>query len=172
MTYPDTTAVIPALSEASIERALISSRGDLFVAASQLGHLSPIRLDRLIRCSERLRNLYTEIGTVPADDYHTKSLDQITKDVERRLALYRSDGLDTLHSLAMMDHGDNSAMAQVRLAAAARLVGGTPENQSAGGSMDQTLAILNDEYQKSAPRIKRVRERVIEFEDEKVISDQ
>ena len=85
------------------------------------------------------------------------------------MVLYRSQGLDTLQELATMPHGDNSAMAQVRLAAAARLAGTQEYQSGASGAMDATLSILNDEYQKAAPRIKRVRERVIEFEDERVI---
>jgi len=61
-----------------------------------------------------------------------------------------------------MPVGENSAMAQVKLAAAARLAGGVERDQG-GSDVAQTLAALNEAYHRDAPRIKSVRERVIEF---------
>jgi hypothetical protein len=95
-------------------------------------------------------------------EYERLSQEQVELDIARRLTLYRSDGLDSLHDLATMPITENSAMAQVKLAAAARLAGGVERDQG-GSDVAQTLALLNQAYHENAPRIKSVRERVIEF---------
>ena len=89
--------------------------------------------------------------------------------VERRVALYRVVGLDSLHELATMPIDANSAQNQVRLAAAARLAGPT-EGGLAGGDMAETLRHLNEQYQKESPRLRVVRERTtIETIPERVL---
>jgi len=74
-----------------------------------------------------------------------------------------------------MAHGDNSAMAQVRLAAAARLAG-THEAGGAGGEAEALLRELNDKYASTAKSIKVTRERttfeVKGAEDGPVVSQQ
>lgn len=157
-------AVLPPLSEPTIEHALKAARGDLFVASQMLGHVSVVRLDRAIRVSDRLRTLFLAIQQVKADPaYDQLTMEQVEMDIERRLTLYRSDALDALHQLATMPIDDNSAQNQVKLAAAARLSGSTVA-AGEGSDIENTLRALNDEYHRAAPRIKRVRERIIEFE--------
>ena len=155
--------LVPPLTEDSIKEALILARGDLFTASQHLGHVSVVRLDRAIRVSEELQRLFLALREIRATpEYEKLSQDQVMLDISRRLTLYRSDGLDSLHELATMPIGDNSAMAQVKLAAAARLAGGVESDQG-GSDVAQTLALLNQAYHEHAPRIKSVRERVIEF---------
>ena len=83
----------------------------------------------------------------------------------KRKELYKCDALDALHDIAMMPITSNALMNQVKFLAAQLLAG--PLNEP-GMSMPaegaSTLRQLNDEFAKSAQRIRSVRERVIEFE--------
>lgn len=83
----------------------------------------------------------------------------------KRKELYKCDALDALHDIAMMPITTNALMNQVKFLAAQLLAG--PLNEP-GMSMPaegaSTLRQLNDEFAKSAQRIRSVRERVIEFE--------
>ncbi len=153
----EANAPIQALTEDSIRVALTESRGDMFVAA-QLLSVTAIRLSRAVAACPVLQLVYAELAKLRASPEAEKmASEHIEQAVRSRLALYRVAGLDTLHDLAVMDHGENSAMAQVRLAAAARLAG---SNDSGTGSGDiaETLRALNDQYFKNAPRIRIVRE--------------
>ena len=141
------------VTEGSIKEALIEARGDIFIA-SQLLRVTAIRLDRAIQVSAALQACYETVKEqgkgVPVEVIHAA--------VERRLSLYRVAGLDALHDLASMPIDANSAQNQVKLAAAARLAGTV---ESAGGSgIEETLRELNAQYQKEAPRLRVVRERV------------
>ena len=84
----------------------------------------------------------------------------------RRKELYKCDALDALHDIAMMPITTNALMNQVKFLAAQLLAG--PLNDQTGMMLpveaDRTLRQLNDEFAKSAQRIRSVRERVIEFE--------
>ena len=156
--------IVP-LSEPAIERALIDALGDLFVASQLLGHVTVTRLDRAIRVSPRLQTAFLAIQETTADpEYERRTTAQVEADISRRLSLYRSDGLDALHELATMPISDNSAQNQVKLAAAARIAGGTEHGPQESG-IESTLAQLNRDYHQSAPRIRSVRERIITFED-------
>jgi hypothetical protein len=155
--------VRPPMTETLIEQALKDSHGDLFIAASALGHVSTYTLDRMIRSSAHLQNVFTAIREVKASEvYDRMSREQVEQSVVRRLTLYRSDALTAIHDLAMMEVSPNPMQNQVKLAAAQRLAG-SPEVAS-GSDFAQTLAALNEDYHRHAPRIKSVRERVIEFE--------
>jgi hypothetical protein len=158
------TSVVPALSESSIKDALIAGRGDLWTASQMLG-ITALKLDRAIRLSEDLQNVFLSLKQVRAlPDYDRLSLQQIEAEVASRMVLYRSDALDALHALATMPIDENSAQNQVKLLAASRLSG--PMEGQAGSELDQTLRLLNEEYQQKAPRIKSIRERIVEFETE------
>lgn len=153
----DAMAPVQALTEDSINAALIEARGDMFVAA-QLLSVTAIRLSRAIAACPALQLVYEELAKLRASPEAEKmASEHIEQAIRSRLSLYRVSGLDTLHDLATMDHGDNSAMAQVRLAAAARLAGSSDAGTGSGDIAD-TLRALNDAYQKDAPRIKLVRE--------------
>lgn len=169
---PANGVVVPAFNEASIEQALLDAHGDLFIASQLLGHVTVLKLDRAIRASDRLQNVFLEIKAVVAlPEYDRLSQAQLEKEIARRMTMYRTDALESLHQLATMDTTDNSAMAQVKLAAAARLSG--PLGDTAGSSdIERTLRELNEQYHLHAPRIKVTRttievsggERVIEGE--------
>jgi hypothetical protein len=162
--------VVPCLNEPNIENALIEAQGDLFVASQLLGHVTVLKLDRFIRASERLQNVFLAIKQVKAlPEYDKISQAQLEAEIARRMTVYRSDALESLHELATMKLTDNSAMAQVRLAAAARLTGPTGES-SQGSDMEATLRELNEQYHANAPRIKITRTQIIEMgPQEKVI---
>lgn len=148
----------PQLTEESIERALLESRGDLCVASQLLGHVTVVKLDRTIRASDKLRQVYLSIEQVKSE-YDKISQAQLEAEVSRRLTHYRSDALDSLHELAMMPIGDNSALAQVKFLAAQRLAAGTVTNQGES-EIEATLRELNESYHSHAQRIKVTRERL------------
>lgn len=159
----ESSPLVPALTESAIEQALLDARGDIFYASQLLGHVTVVCLDRAIRRSERLQTVFASIAEVKASDgYDALSQEQVERDVQRRLGLYRSDALDALHALATMPIDENSAQNQVKLAAAARLAGGTSENPVS--ELEQTLRTLNEAYHAEAPRIKTIRERIVTFE--------
>ena len=156
-------------TEEDAKRALIESRGDIFVASQLLG-VTTIRLDRAIRLSKVLEFALTESrqakSGVTDEDIHEA--------IERRIALYRVDGLDALHDLATMPIDQNSAQNQVKLAAAARLAGGL-EGGATGGEMAETFRDLRELYQKNAPRLRVTRERMtveVSPSVENVVSEQ
>lgn len=141
------------VTESSIKEALIEARGDIFVA-SQLLRITAIRLDRAIQVSPLLQECIATVKAAPQG----VSAETIHSAIERRLSLYRVAGLDSLHDLATMPIDLNSAQNQVKLAAAARLAGTV---EATGGSgIEETLRELNAQYQKEAPRLRVVRERV------------
>lgn len=155
--------IVPAFNEASIERALIEAQGDLFVASQSLGHVTVLKLDRAIRASERLQAVFLAIKEVKAlPEYDRASQERMEQEVARRMTFYRADGLEALHELATMTIGENSAMAQVKLAAAARL-SGTME-RAAGSEIEETLRDLNEQFHRNAPRIKVTRQLIVEMQ--------
>lgn len=153
----------PSFNEASIEQALMDAQGDLHVASQLLGHVTVMRLDRAIRKSQRLQVLYTTIKDVKAlPEYDRVSQERLETEVARRMTFYRSDGLEALHDLATMDIGDNSAMAQVKLAAAARLAGSVNDS-GMDTDMEAVMRQLNQDYHANAPRIRITRQTSIEI---------
>lgn len=149
------------LTEGGIKDALIEARGDIFIAAQLLG-VTALRIDRSIRVSPLLQvtqeSIQSNLDAVSASSQRIAK-EQLNTAIESRLSLYRVVGLDALHDLAVMDHGDNSALAQVRLGAASRLAGST-EGLNGGGEIGDALRSLNELYHREAPRIRVVRERL------------
>lgn len=82
----------------------------------------------------------------------------------KKLELYSVDGLDALHDLAMMPITPNPLLNQIKYMAASRLAGPAQEQQAPISEVDGTLRRLNEQFHRSAPRIKSVRERVITFD--------
>ncbi len=144
------------MTEASIKDALIEARGDIFVASQLLG-ITSIRLHRCVQVSAELLATLDELSRVRGE---ALAPDVLRKCIDERVTLYRVVGLDTLHELATMSHGDNSALAQVRLAAAARLAGVNAE-ASVGTEGESVMRELNDAYQKTAKSIKYIRETMV-----------
>lgn len=165
----DLPDVVPGLSVARIAEALTWARGDLFAAK---GFLSPVRisithLDRIIRAVPDLQRVYTQIESMQhLDEYRKSSQEQFEEALVRRMALMRADALEEVHAMATMPMSDKVGELQVKLAAATFLAGGRDPVADApkGGDLDQTLAQLAREYSERAPRVRAIRERVIEFE--------
>ena len=152
------TSVI-SLSEDNMKAALIEARGDIFVASQMLG-VTALRLDRAVRVSPMLQAIECSILERKTEDGFDKlTSEQLERDVQHRIRLYRVAGLDALHDIAVMPISENSAQNQVKLAAAARLAGST-EGLGTGGEIGETLRALNEAYQQNAPRIRVVRERL------------
>lgn len=86
--------------------------------------------------------------------------------VARRIKLYGCDALDAVHDLACMKTTDNWGMMQVKVQAAKFLIELSRQGVTGAPGNDSILATLNDSYRANAPRIKSVRERVIEFDTE------
>lgn len=158
-----TDEITPAFNAANIERALMDAQGDLFIAAQLMGHVTVLKLDRAIRADERLQQVFLSIQQVKAlPEYDRISQEQLEIEVARRMTVYRADGLEAIHELATMAIGENSAMAQVKLAAAARLAGSAVEKDQ-GSDLENTLRELNETYHQLAPRIKLTRTTVLEI---------
>jgi hypothetical protein len=146
----------------TISEALLSSRGDLFVAASILG-VTGRELDSYIRASDELQNFAAAIGSVKASgDYKRFSDEQFADELERLTKGYRLEALDVIHELATMTY-DSAAMAEVKLKAAVALRG-APEAKVGTQDNGAVLAELNAIYQESAPRIRTVRAIQIEYQ--------
>ena len=152
------------LTEDGIEAALIEARGDIFVASQLLGMgVTALRVDRAIRVSARLQAVVAGIQDVKGtESYLEATALDFHRAIERRMSLYRIAGLDALHELASMPIDENSAQNQVKLAAAARLAG--PAAESAGeGELVETLRELNQQYHESAPKIRVLRQTLVEI---------
>lgn len=156
------------LTEDSMKRAIIESRGDIFVA-SQLLQVTALRLNRAIQQSPVLF-ASLEVSKQPHAGEGTSK--QIEQAISERVGLYRVVGLDALHDLAAMPIDANSAQNQVKFAAAARLVEGIG-SQSFSGEMEGLFREMRESYQTEAPRLRVVRERLtIETVPERLVSEQ
>ena len=146
----------------AIAEALMSARGDLFVAASIIG-VTGRELDSYIRSSDELQSYATAIGTVKAHgDYKRLSDEQFADELERLTKGYRLEALDVIHGMATMSF-DSAAMAEVKLKAAIALRG-APEVKQGSNDQSAVLAELNAIYQEAAPRIRTVRAVQIEYD--------
>ena len=151
------------VTTSAISEALLSARGDLFVAASILG-VTGRELDGYIRASEELQGFAAAICTVKASgDYKRLSDEQFADELERLTKGYRIEALDVIHEMATMTY-DSAAMAEVKLKAAIALRG-APEVKAGSQDNGAVLAELNAIYQQAAPRIKTVRAVQIEYDD-------
>lgn len=141
------------LTEDSAKDALIEARGDIFVASQLLG-ITVTRLHRAIRSSPALQ---ATVDAAPALSVGIPA-EKVRAAIEERVQLYRVSGLDALHDLATMPIDQNSAQNQVKLAAAARLAGAV--DAMGGNDSSDILRELRDSYEKSAPRLRVVREKI------------
>lgn len=143
------------LTEDSAKQCLIEARGDIFIASQMLG-ITATRLNRAIQVSATLQAV---VDAIQASGKGA-SEESLREAVNARISIGRVVGLDGLIDLASMPIDANSAQNQVKLQAAARLAGGL-EHGSTGGELADTFRELSDLYQKHAPRVRLVRERVI-----------
>jgi hypothetical protein len=146
-----------------IQDALREANGSMHLAAHKLG-CRVNELDRVIRLSKTLPKFFHALKRVNDEKYMRASLTAIENEIVRKTAIYRSEAQDEIYKLATMKISENSAQNQVKLLAAVKLY----ENgqTSMGQEISGVLAALNDSYHQHAPRIRSVRERVIEFENE------
>jgi hypothetical protein len=88
----------------------------------------------------------------------------------RRVELGRMDALDALHDLACMPITENALLNQVKFMAASKLAGPPQDNVGQPNEIGATLSELHKAFSKTAPRIRAIRERVVEFDEPKVIN--
>ena len=150
------------ISEQTIKDALVSAKGDLFVAASYLS-VSPRELDSYIRSSEDIQTFASSVAMVKRNvDYDRMSVEQFREQLEQVTLAYRVEAVEVIHQLATMGF-DSAAMAEVKLKAAIQLAGkhnDTPQNTEQA----TVLAELNNLYQQNAPRVKSIRIAQIEYQ--------
>lgn len=147
-----------AFNEASIAKALTEARGDLFITAQSL-KVTVRAIDRAIRASQDLQNTFLAIQQVKATrEYDEITTEMLEAEIARRLTVYRADALEALHELATAQAPD-AGYAQVKLAAASRLIGAVGDPKG-GGEMQDTLRLLNEKYHQEAPRIRVMRETI------------
>lgn len=142
------------LNEQNIKRRLMEHKGDLVTTAQALG----IRISKLhstIRCTPGLKAAMTTMERVKADPtYEDMSREQFADYISSLATVYQLEGLNTIHELAMMDHGDNASLADVRLKAAIALRGTGQQTNSGNGGI---LSELNEAYLSMATRVKNLR---------------
>lgn len=142
------------LNEQNIKRKLLDNKGDLVVTAQALG-IKISKLHSSIRCSDVLKATMMTMERVKADPmYEEMSREQFADHLASLSSVYQLEGLNTIHELAMMDHGENASLADVRLKAAMALRGtGSSTNTGNGGILSE----LNEAYLSMATRVKNLR---------------
>ena len=149
------------VSEDTVTQALIDARGDLVVASGLLA-VPPSKLVQYIRAVPSIAATWQELEAVKSTpEFDGASQRWFESEMRNRLAAYRFEGLEVIHELATMPHGESSSMAEVRLKAAVHLRGAADGMSSDAGNV---LAELNAIYQANAPRMKSIRAVQIEFE--------
>ncbi len=150
----------------SMERmttALMTTRGDLFLAASYLG-VTPRELDLYIRANSELQVFTTAIREVKlSPEYDQMSQEQFAAQLTALNMAYRLEATDEIYQMAMMPMPESAAMMDVKLKAALALRG-APEEKRQGSEQAMVMAELNALYQQSAPRIKSIRVAQIEYQ--------
>ena len=148
------------LDEETVQHVLTKTRGDLIQSSRMLQCRASTLVD-WIKSVPSVGALWSEIEKYKADPaFDNATQAQFEAEIRARSAIYRLDGLEVLHELAMAPH-TNASEADVRLKAAIQLRG-LPDAGTGGG--DGILAELNTLYHSAAPRIKSMRAVQIEFE--------
>ena len=153
-----------SVTTATISEALLSARGDLFVASSILG-VTGRELDSYIRSSDELQTFCAAVGSVKASgDYKKFSDEQFADELERLTKGYRIEALDVIHEIATEPMIEMSAAEkEVKLKAAIALRG-APEAKGASQDNASILAELNAIYQSAAPKIRTIRAVQIDYD--------
>lgn len=155
--------VVPALLPREVKKVLRMFDGDLALAAARL-RVPVSKLDYYVRVSKDVHRFVHQMKRERVHrEWDKLSLEDIEREILRKAQLYRSEAQDEIAKLAMMPITDNSAQLQVKLSAAVFLFGKTGES-SMGAEIDGVLQRLDTLYKENAPRIRQVRERIIEFE--------
>ena len=152
-----------------VKRALQEAGGDIPLAAARL-QISAARLDEDVTMSKKLRKYFIKIrkaqNQAEVCEYRNLSLKTILENIEYKRSLYRLEALEVIREIAGMKLSENSAMMQVKLLAAVRLYNETGDH-AVGGTINDTLQALNNEFHATAKRITSVRETVreVRFEE-------
>lgn len=150
------------VSEQLLSQTLVENRGDLMLTAGKLG-MRPSKLVDAIKSVPSVAATWQAMERIKADpEFHRITQEQFQQAIAERSALYRLDGLEVIHELAMTDHEGVSGLAEVRLKAAIALRG-TQDTQQ--GSDQVILQELNSLYHQSARRIKSLRAVQIDYEE-------
>jgi hypothetical protein len=160
------------LSADEVYAAVREARGDIENAARALS-TTVGQLDRALSMSRRANEMARLIGkfTMRGKKISDRYLKQIENRIERKAVFYRSEAMDVLMQIASMPLTDNAYHNQIKMQAAMKLVD-IPRVQTAADAKQSddiaiTLRLLNEEFQKNAPRLRVIRETVREmaFED-------
>jgi hypothetical protein len=152
-----------AVTEDNLVFALMSARGDYFVAAAALG-CTAREIDSYVRSSDSLRAFMVAMGSVKKDpEYERMSVEQFTEELAQITRAYQVEAVDVIHEMATMDY-DSAAMAEVKLKAAIALRGTPDAGRAQPTQHAGELAELNRLYEEAAPRIRSVRAVQIEFD--------
>lgn len=150
-------------NEAHIKAVLTATRGDLFLAAQNLG-ITLRQMDNIVMFDQAIGIHLGEIQKVIAEnpDYEKRSAQWFEAQINRTAALYKLVGLEELYKLATMPIDDeNAALMNVKRQAAFNLKGA--EITIRGGvEADAILAELAQSYERDAPRIKEIRQNLLE----------
>jgi len=148
------------LSEEIVRMVLTQAQGDLIQSSRRL-NVRPSQLAGWIKSVPSVAAHYLTIEQIKADPrFDDATQTQIEAEIRSRASMYRLDGLEVIHEIAMSPHTNASEM-DVRLKAAVQLRGAGSDMPQGG---DGVLMELNALYHKNAPRIKSMRMAVIEFD--------
>jgi hypothetical protein len=154
---------VNGISESHIKEILTGTRGDLFLAAQQLG-ITLRQMDNIVRFDQAIGIHLGEIQQVIAEnpDYEKRSGKWFESQINRTAALYKLVGLEELYKLATMGiDSENAALMNVKRQAAFNLRGAEITIRS-GAEVDAVLEELARSYEIDAPRIKEVRQKMLE----------
>jgi hypothetical protein len=115
----------------------------------------------------------TAVVGFKADRGLKRKVDKEFEDLaSKKMKLFRYDAYDAAYDIAMMPLTDSVAMNNLKLSACRFLIGGQAEEQ-AENPIQETMRQLQENYRKTAPRIKGVRETVREvlYENQQQIAN-
>jgi hypothetical protein len=156
------------IRRADIREAIKKSKGSAVRAARML-KMTVSELEKQYDFQREMSKYLQDFRDEMAKDnpeYINRTLSEVEEDMRKRAVFYRAEALEALHDLASLpvDAETNSALAQVKLIAAQRLYQETGQTDNPN-DMESTLRVLNQRFQEAAPRIKQIRERIIQFEN-------
>lgn len=167
---PISTAIAAIVADEQIKCAIVQARGDLVTAAKLIPGMSALHLQTLVYRRPLLQRFHKKTlnGDHIDSEYHALAMADLHHNVETRLGVYRVEALDAVHELAMMPLSDNPLHNQVKLSAAAKLLGDTEPGRGSrdDGDIGDIRRALNDEYQRSATRVKITRKTTVEVSQE------
>lgn len=151
----------------AVGKALRDSRGDIVLASRQM-NMSVAKFAEAIKMSRQFRKLARELKRHQenAHGQHVLrgTIEQIEEDVRRKAILYKHEAMDVLLEIASQPLTENGYNNQIKLHAAMKLVDlpGVKIETHLSDHLAETLKILNDDFNRNAPRLRVIRETVRE----------